>query len=94
MFEFSDQPACNLNLAENNMVTGPQEPLELKLHEVVLEHFHGDGVRVSEVCVAATGMISAYLAALPNQRSREILLERVIASLRADLAGMPSPRPQ
>lgn len=63
-----------------------KDPLELKFHRAVLAHFTATDVIASEVCVAAAGVMSAYLAALPSHESRVVLLDRVISSLRAELA--------
>ncbi|MDB5593934.1 MAG: hypothetical protein JWM36_895 [Hyphomicrobiales bacterium] len=63
-----------------------EDPLELKFHRAVLAHFRTGDVVASEVCVAAAGVMSAYLAALPSPETRAVLLDRVISSLRAELA--------
>jgi hypothetical protein len=68
-----------LELGMKKMEPIQKDPLELKFHRAVLAHFTASEVIASEVCVAAAGVMSAYLAALPSHESRVVLLDRVIA---------------
>lgn len=62
-----------------------EDALELKFHRAVRAHFPADAISASEICVAASGVMAAYLAALPNPESRAALLSRVILSLKQEL---------
>ncbi|MDB5509309.1 MAG: hypothetical protein JWL93_1778 [Hyphomicrobiales bacterium] len=45
---------------------------------------------MSAVCIAASGIMAAYLAALPDETTRAALLEKVVDGLQADLNGAPT----
>lgn len=63
----------------------PEDSLACDFQRAVVERFPTGEVSVSAVCMAASGIMAAYLAALPDETTRAALLEKVVDGLQADL---------
>ncbi|MBX9740038.1 MAG: hypothetical protein K2X62_08200 [Beijerinckiaceae bacterium] len=62
-----------------------EQSLASDFQRAVVDRFPTGEVNVSAVCIAASGVMAAYLAALPNDSARSVLLESVVASLAAEV---------
>ena len=67
-----------------------EDSLACDFQRAVVERFPSGDVNVSAVCIAASGIMAAYLAALPDETTRAALLEKVVDGLQADLNESPT----
>jgi hypothetical protein len=67
-----------------------EDSLACDFQRAVVERFPSGEVNVSAVCIAASGIMAAYLAALPDETTRAALLEKVVDGLQADLNSAPT----
>lgn len=64
--------------------------LAVEFNRAIVRHFADRGLgaaNVHDVCIAAVTILDGYLTAITDETARIALLERIVASLRARVAG-------